>query len=251
MKRLFFIAGILVVFTAFLLPAVQAPAANVPVNAPQIHVKEGTSTNWAGYAVETGLKNPKSGAVTDVKGSWIVPTVTGSTNAWSSIWVGIDGYSSNTVEQIGTDQNWINGNASYAAWYELYPKYPVTIPYTVKPGDKIDAEVQYVGSSFVLTLTDETGKWTFTTTQKCASAKRSSAEWIAEAPWSSGVLPLANFGTATFTNASAVINGKAGSINTWAFDCINMVNSNGGVKAQTGPLSTDGTSFGVTWLSSN
>ncbi len=250
MKRMLFISGILVTLVAFLLPAVQAPAANVPVNAPQIHVKDGTSTNWAGYAVETSLKNPKSGAVTDVKGSWVVPAVTGSTNAWSSIWVGIDGYSSNTVEQIGTDQNWINGNASYAAWYEIYPKYPVTIPYTVKPGDRIDAEVQYVGSSFVLTLIDE-GNWNCTTTQKCPSAKRSSAEWIAEAPWSSGVLPLANFGTATFTNASAAISGTSGPIKTWAFDCINIVNSSGGIKAQTGTLSPDGTSFGVTWLSSN
>jgi hypothetical protein len=71
-------------------------------NAPNIHVKEGTSLNWAGYAIETNLNKPQSGAVTDVKGSWVVPTVDclATPNAYSSFWIGIDGYSSNTVEQI-------------------------------------------------------------------------------------------------------------------------------------------------------
>src|SRR5262245_16449591 len=60
-----------------------------------------TSTNWSGYAV-TGAP----GSITRVKGSWTVPAVQGPCTAQfqaSSFWVGIDGFMSNTVEQIGTD----------------------------------------------------------------------------------------------------------------------------------------------------
>jgi len=58
-----------------------------------------TSSNWSGYAVTAGRST-----VTDVKGSWIVPPVSCSgSNQYASLWVGIDGYNSSTVEQIGTD----------------------------------------------------------------------------------------------------------------------------------------------------
>ena len=56
------------------------------------------SLNWAGYAV---LGNN----VTDARGSWIVPAVDCTDNAkdhYAGSWTGIDGYSSPTVEQIGT-----------------------------------------------------------------------------------------------------------------------------------------------------
>src|SRR6266542_694566 len=65
------------------------------------------SLNWSGYAV-TGAP----GSVTDAKGSWVVPSIQGncgSTNAYASFWVGIDGFSSNTVEQVGTDSDCQNG----------------------------------------------------------------------------------------------------------------------------------------------
>src|SRR5437870_4998940 len=61
------------------------------------------STNWSGYAAETNLTAPAANAVTAVSGSWVVPQVTGSSTGYSSVWVGIDGYSSATVEQIGTE----------------------------------------------------------------------------------------------------------------------------------------------------
>src|SRR5437899_2952963 len=71
------------------------------------------STNWSGFAV-TGS------GVTDAKGSWIVPSVTcSSSTTYSSYWVGIDGYSSNTVEQTGTDSDCSSGHGVYYAWYEF------------------------------------------------------------------------------------------------------------------------------------
>jgi hypothetical protein len=224
---------------------------------PAIHIKESTSSNWAGYAVATNLKRPQSGAVSFVGGTWVVPAVDPSVTpkAYSSFWVGIDGYRSGTVEQIGTSSDTSSGTAVYYAWYEMYPKYPVNIAMTISPGDTMHAEVQYVGAGkFQLTLADTTTGQMFSTVQKSGGAKRSSAEWIAEAPSSaSRVLPLADFGTVTFTGASATLNGQTGPINnpSWQYDRIDMGTSSGGLKAQTSTLSADGRSFSVTWKAAN
>ncbi len=215
----------------------------------------GTSTNWAGYAIETSLASPARGAVSDVKGSWIVPAVdcsaTGGVSAYSASWVGIDGYSSNSVEQTGTESDCLNNGATpyYAAWWEMYPKGSRRIGMTIHPGDQMRAEVRWTGSAFVLTLADATTGATFTTTQR-AKADRSSAEWVVEAPWSGGVLPLADFGSTSMTGASATVNGHTGAISdaAWQADGIQMVNGAGQTKAATGPLDATGASFTVSWL---
>jgi hypothetical protein len=186
------------------------------------------STNWSGYASLTTPQNP----VTAVSGSWVVPTVSGSGTAYSSFWVGIDGYNSNTVEQIGTDSDVVNGVARYYAWYEMYPYPSYTISsITVNPGDTINASVTYANSKFSLSLTDvHNGTSTSTPALvfSAPGAQRTSAEWIAEAPSSNrGVLPLASFSPVQFSNASAIIGGTTGPIDTWQNASINMVTSNG------------------------
>lgn len=251
MKRIFTILGVLAALLVSIVPASSVSPASQPMNAPRVPAKEGTSTNWAGYAVETSLASPQSNAVSDVKGTWVVPAVSASTgNTYSSVWVGIDGYSSSTVEQTGTEQDWYNGAPRYYAWYEMYPKMPWIINKPVNPGDTMTAEVNYIGKKgFVLTISDITGGWSFSTTQTAPQAQRKSAEWVVEAPSSGGVLPLANFGTELLNNASATLNGHAGTISdtAWKNDPINMVTTGGIVKAQTSSLSPDGTSFSVTW----
>ncbi len=220
--------------------------------APRIRLKNGTSTNWSGYAAQTSLSSPQNNAVSDVKGSWVVPAVTcTSTNTYSSAWVGIDGYSDNSVEQTGTEHDCIGGKPVYSAWYEIYPKPSFRVNLPVKAGDNISAEVKYVANNqFRLTLTNTTTGQTFTTNQK-AKAQRQSAEWIMEAPWSGGVLPLSNFGTISFSNANATINGHTGSINdsTWQNDKITMTNESGTPKATPSDLSNGGSSFNVAWNS--
>jgi hypothetical protein len=216
------------------------------------------STNWSGYAV-TG----SSGSVTDVQGSWIVPGVTGSrfTTAYSSFWVGIDGFNSNTVEQIGTDSDVQRGRAVYYAWYEFYPSpmYEIT-SLSIHPGDVISASVTYSNGVFTVSLTDQSTGKTFTTTGTVSGAAESSAEWIAEAPSSYfGVLPLANFGTVKFGYDStsvagtcyATLSGVSGNITSFgsAVQQITMVSRRGAVKAVPSALSSDGTSFSVTWKS--
>jgi Peptidase A4 family len=159
-----------------------------------------TSTNWSGYAL-TGS------GFTLVRGTWSVPTARSSTcsSTYSSSWVGIDGYSSGTVEQLGTEQDWtLSGGEGYYAWYEMYPKGALLISRNVRPGDTITASVQYVGNgAFTLTMNSRRGTTpiiSFSTTQQLRRAQRSSVEWIEEAPWSGGTLPLANFTSVGFSS---------------------------------------------------
>jgi hypothetical protein len=126
----------------------------------------------------------------------------------------------------------------------MYPKFPVNLPGAVRPGDKLSASVTTNGSgSFTLTITDSTQGWKNTTNARLKSAKLASAEVIAEAPSSSGgVLPLANFGTVSFSGATA--NGKVLTSSTPNIDPITMA-SGSTVKAQ--PSSISNGAFSVTW----
>lgn len=217
---------------------------------PRIHANgTAASTNWSGYAV-TGA----NGAYTDVKGSWVEPTATCSkrSTAYSSFWVGLDGYNSNSVEQLGTDSDCSRGTPTYYGWYEMYPNPSFELSpsaYPVSPGDTLTAEVKYNGNStYTLSMSSSRG-WNFSTTQS-GSFSNSSAEWIAEAPSSCNrtcsVLPLANFGTMNFSNSTA--NGATiGSYGSSVWEEITMVTSGGTVKAQPSALNGGGNGFSDTW----
>src|SRR5215467_10329831 len=89
-----------------------APRQHAPAVIHHLRDSLATSTNWSGYAV-TGAN------VTDVQGSWIVPTVLcPGGSQYSSFWVGIDGFNSGSVEQTGTDSDCQNGVPTYYAWFE-------------------------------------------------------------------------------------------------------------------------------------
>lgn len=229
--------------------AVAAQPNSTHHTAPRIHLADGrdsTSTNWSGYA-NTGAK------FTDVKGSWTEPSASCSgQTAYSSFWVGIDGDTDSTVEQIGTDSDCSSGTPTYYAWYEMYPKFPFnlsTTQYPVSPGDSLTAEVQSLGSGrFQLSISDSKHGWSYSTTQTMKHARLASAEWIAEAPsGSGGVLPLSDFGSVNFSNCTT----NYGAINAsgQTVDQITMVTSSGQNKAVPSGL-TGGTGFSVAWKSS-
>jgi len=236
-------AGRVVVITALLLPGASVDSVTPRANANTIPLRHhhlplqlhrrrdqtvSESYNWSGYAVTRA-----NGAVTDVKSSWIVPAVacSGAPGGYAAFWTGIDGWTSSTVEQIGTDSDCVNleGNQSdvptYYAWFEFYPQDAYLIgSYSgsgvcesdcVFPGDTISAEVKFSGSGsgsggfrhragerFTVTITDETQGWTFTTSATVPGAKQSSAEWITETPYgcdtASGFCELADFGTVNY-----------------------------------------------------
>jgi hypothetical protein len=146
------------------------------------------------------------------------------------------------VEQTGTEADCSSGRAVYSSWYEMYPAYPVNYSNPVSAGDHFTSTITRSGTKYTLTLTDTTKGWTKTTTKTQSGLSNASAEVIAEAPSSSsGVLPLSNFGTASFTNATA--NGQA--IGNYAPDKIDMA-SGSTTKATTSSLS-GGENFSVTY----
>jgi len=216
------------------------------------------SENWSGYAV-TGT------AFTSAKGSWIVPSVTctKTPNTYSAFWVGIDGYSSTTVEQTGTSSDCSGTSPSYYAWYEFYPEPSIEITAVpVSPGNKISAEVTYNGTEFTITITNETTGKSATKSARVSGAKRTSAEWIAEAPCctrAGGILPLSDFGTVDFGQDYTDVSGTndatdsatSGPINDFGADveAITMVSSSGATEAVPSAVSSDGTSFTVAWKS--
>lgn len=242
---------------------------------PQLLDAYGNSTNWSGYAAETNLSAPTLGAVTYVYGGWTVPKVTGvqgSEYQYSSTWVGIDGLfdsqlqalfagyppaqqqqfilATQTVEQLGTEQDWTGSAPSYYAWFEFYPNYAWELEnFTVKAGDGIAASVTYTGSNqWTLKITNFTRKETATITGTF-TADRYSAEWIQEAPSSgTGILPLADFGTVKFTSCAATLNGKYQVIGKTSWEAIDMVSATGSyLTATTSALNSAGNAFSVKW----
>jgi len=198
------------------------------------------SLNWSGYA-------DTSTTFSTVTGNWKEPSVTcGSRGSDAVFWVGIDGFTSGTVEQDGTLAECSGGSAFYFSWWEMFPTNAIqVVGSSVLPGDSISASVVRSGTSYTLKVTDSTHPAnSFTTTQSCSSCANSSAEWIAEAPSSGGsILPLANFGTWTLSGATV----DSGVISSFADDEITMVDNRGRVKALPGPLNGSGNSFSVTW----
>jgi hypothetical protein len=135
------------------------------------------SPGWYGYVV-TGAK------YTSTTADWTMPALhCGTQTTYAAIWTGLDGYSSNTVEQIGAEAFCSGGTAAYFGWYEMYPASQVDFSNPVKPGDRLDATVTYNGSNaFTLTLDDLTQGWMHNVKQTLAGAARSSAETIVEVP---------------------------------------------------------------------
>jgi len=213
-----------------------APSRGV-VLPPNHKTSHSTSTNWSGYAV-TG------GRYTTVTSTWVQPSVTCNGTAYSSFWVGIDGDTSGTVEQTGTEADCNGSTPVYSAWYEMYPKFPVTYANPVRPGDHFTGTVSTDGKgNFTLTLSNATRGWTQSVAKRLKNAKLASAEVIAEAPSSSGgVLPLANFGTVGFSGST--VNGATLTSSTPGLDPITM-QSGSTVKAQPSGMSNG--SFSVTW----
>jgi hypothetical protein len=228
------------------------------------------SLNWGGYAVCTpqpecsGLA-AAPGSVTEVQGTWVVPTIVGSPgfygnfgspgtscsdneNTWydNSDWVGIDGFASSTVEQTGTSSDCYYGQVYYYAWYEFYPANSVTISsITVHPGDTITAQVNCVpGAVFATcttTITDQRSHQSYTSSPtQVPGAETDSAEWIAESAYYDGFLALTQTTQVQFSDATATIGGVTHTISGWESNAntdvywLLMVDYNFGVNQETG-----------------
>jgi hypothetical protein len=227
------------------------------------------SSNWAGYSI--------SGTTyLSVSGSWTQPaadcSASSSPTTAAAFWVGLGGNdeTSTALEQTGTEADCLaNGTVRYSAWYELVPAASVKAPLTVSAGDRITASVKVTGTVVRVQLKNLTTGKSFAKTLRMSAPDISSAEWVAEAPSAvtsrgTQILPLTDFGTIRFTNATATsTSGRTGTISDPAWSATRIMLSarsgfgpgphfgpftpeTGSTEAVTGVLGVGGSAFSVT-----
>lgn len=216
------------------LPGAVKPASGTATSFP--------SLNWSGFADTSATTTPDD--FTYVSGHWILPPVScpsgpyQTQGTYTSNWVGIDGFTDSTVEQLGTGAQCFEGVLYYYVWYEMFPGgtveegTPACIADNVncpQPGDQISASVAVTpGSSgennYKLTLIDyNRPQESFSVTSTCATTgsnacSDSSAEWVIERPAYEPIaglfqfVPLVFYGRTGFESGSLVANGRPSSI---------------------------------------
>ena len=230
------------------------------------------SANWGGYAVTpTGASAVKH--FSSVRADWVEPvaTCTAGSSAFSAFWVGLGGFarSSRALEQAGTEADCSSaGQPVYYAWYELVPAAPVRLRLAIKPGDSVSTTVHVSGHTIRLKVLDRTtGTSVSRALRMSATPDTSSAEWIAEAPSACDgagncrPLALADFGSVTFSSATATAAGVAGVVDDPRFSVVSLQLSDDGsglgrrrfgsftaaTEALPSALSSAGDSFSVAW----
>jgi Peptidase A4 family len=213
------------------------------------------SQRWAGY-----VATPRTGVFTAVQATWVQPRIRcDRPNSSVAFWIGLGGAtgSARGLEQIGTSADCSDTLVpSYSAWSELIPvpARAIELPVSIAPGDTVTAQVSTHGGTVAFTLRNATTDEAFSTEATAdLDLDLSSAEWIAEAPsfclYRCTTLPLANFGTLTFTTATARIGAHTGTIDdsTWIHQPIRITTTREQPAALPSLLSADGGSFSVRW----
>jgi hypothetical protein len=231
------------------------------------------SPNWSGYVL------PSSTLITEVAGTWTVPTLNCSAtpNASVGVWVGIGGWgwqtggSSGALLQTGIGSVCTNGVQTNTGWFEEYPSNPNhSYPFTgfpVSAGDTIKATVyEGAGSSVWVTKVDDVtkgltgvmvtgGAWgvavdsgngSFPQQGSAAGLSYSggyTAEWIVEdngVGADNSLAPFANFGTVVFTNLTT-------SASSWSLATSYPVEIVQGGQALSTPSAPVGSGFSVSY----
>lgn len=205
------------------------------------------SRNWSGYTAANGT-------FTGVSGTWTVPKVDGGTNYGAdATWVGIGGVNTTDLIQAGT-QAMVDrdGQVSYEAFYETLPDISRPLQIPVSAGDSITASVTNKGNStWEVSLKNNTKNQSveFATSY---DSSLSSAEWIEEAPTGMRqTLPLDNFGTVQFTDATAIKDGKTVGLSDTSPQAITMGDMTGQMLATTSNVGNDGNSFSISRTSTD
>jgi hypothetical protein len=226
-----------------------------------LHANTVSSLNWSGYAITANSGQ----TIKRIQALFTVPNVNcarstlGTNGAVFSEWAGLDGFTTNTVEQAGVAAECTSTTspATYFAFYEMFPNPGVTFT-GVNPGDAIVIVVQRVSTGWNLVLQDRTTGGGFSTVQPCPSGstcRDANAEEITED--FNGSVPagfnLADFGIDNQTNLLATSgSGRKGSLLSgvlWTSSTIDMVNG-ADRMATPGPL-YGGEAFFLSWNASS
>jgi hypothetical protein len=170
----------------------------------------GKSTNWSGYVVKPDVGR----RLHYVTGDVTVPRVycnNFSQQRFFTMWVGLDGYGSRTVQQAGINLSCPAGKVGLAgpwAWWETYPDDAELFRgFPIEPGDHLTISIASLGgNTFRMAMVNHTSGKDISVTHKLSGpvAQLTSAEWIME----SVGMPLAPFSSLSFFNARAQQSGK-------------------------------------------
>ncbi len=209
------------------------------------------SLDWAGYGV---YESPifQQPVVTGVYGSWVVPYVAASAaDSFSAAWIGIGGQSEPTLIQVGSEHDFISGQAAYSLWYEMLPADSISISeITISPGDQISASITLSDSSsntWLIKIDDITTGQGFDQTFTYNSS-RLTAEWIVERPTVNNQLSvLADFGSVTFSDIKAQIGDTSSSPNAFSNFEVLMEDRQNNDLVAVSSLSKNGSSFTINY----
>lgn len=222
------------------------------------------SVNWSGY-VATGRTFNK------IQGDITVPTVTcTSPNAQVLFWIGLDGFSNSTLEQVGVGAQ-CNGTSTptYFGWWEMINgnsgneihKVAAT-QLKIVPGNKINCLVAAISHSnyFTLQLYNSTTRQKLTSlTEGGYATQRQSAEWIAERPLINGTQysPLAKWSNVptlfTAADYTTSTNSKYQPLSSANLISLYMISAKTNWHAldEAQDIGANGTTFQASWVSTN
>ncbi|KAI0868752.1 peptidase A4 family-domain-containing protein [Hypoxylon argillaceum] len=193
------------------------------------------STNWSGAAIVTT-------GVTEVSGTFTVPVPSApsggksNTEYCGAAWVGIDGYNNAALIQTGVLWCVEGSSYEYEAWYEYLPASLIYYSgFSVSAGSSVTVTATKTSTTGGTTTISAGGKSaSHTFSGQSTKLQGASAEWIVEDFTSgSSLVPFANFGTVTFTGATAVINGATVSASADSPVNIELESSTGSILTST------------------
>lgn len=199
------------------------------------------STDWSGY---TALR----GRFTAVSGRLQVPQPAANLRSPGAVssWVGIGGWRSRDLIQAGVDATVGRGEVSYEVWWEALPAASREVALRASPGDWLHVDIREVAAdTWQVSIVNGAQQWHRIVRYR---SSHSSAEWIAEQPFTSTgrQLPLARGVTLPFQNGAATVYSGAATIAQLGPTRTILVSRGGAVQADPSPLGPDGASFSVT-----
>ena len=195
--------------------------------------------NWAGYV--------QRGRTSEVSARFVVPRLAKRPSGYASTWVGIDGYDTRYLTQVGVAEQVVGDKAAYYAWWEVLT--PASMPpmqrfsIAVRPGDSMLARVTCGGGSARMAITNLTTHRSASRTVRY-SGPCGSGEWIQEAvSVDHRISPSPNWGQVRF---SSVTRNRANA-RLRSSQSLDIMDGRGSQETRTS-APRNGNSFTVTWL---
>jgi hypothetical protein len=223
----------------------------------ELSIPENTqgSGNWAGY-IDTPTSD--SNSYTSVSGNWKVPNISGDQNGVAAQWIGLGGVSSDDLLQMGTIEQFENGQPVADIFWEKLPSASQNVM-SVPIGSTIDAEIAKVSdSTWNITFTvhtpvgqTEVKTIPVTLDSSYAAGVGTSAEWISEDPsdQNDNLYPLANMGAVAYSNA--MVDGQALSTSGNDVQPVALVDNDGNILLAPSSLGADGNTFSTDTVSTS